>query len=100
MPEEYIAKRDPEAATAAERISEMEQCLVLLQNALEEHAGSLPEDASFAAALQTLTRYYESGEWLRDYELDEQGLLPKDLKRGVLAQDTVYDLLDRIRRPG
>ncbi len=26
--------------------------------------------------------------------LDELGLLPEDLKRGVLSQDGLYDLLD------
>ena len=45
-------------------------------------------------SLGELVRYYESGQWLRDYELDEQGLLPPDLKRGVLSQDGVYDLLE------
>ena len=45
-------------------------------------------------SLWELVRYYESGQWLRDYELDEQGLLPRDLKRGVLSQDGIYNLLD------
>ena len=45
-------------------------------------------------SLGELVRYYESGQWLRDYELDEQGLLPPDLKRGVLSQDGIYDLLE------
>lgn len=40
-----------------------------------------------------LDDYYTSGWWLRDYEADEQGLLPDDLKRGVLSQDALYDLL-------
>lgn len=46
--------------------------------------------------LQELTAYYEGGQWLRDYELDEQGLLPPDLKRGVLAQDAVYNFLEEL----
>lgn len=41
-----------------------------------------------------LTAYYEGGQWLRDYGLDEQGLLPPDLKRGVLSQDGVYNFLN------
>ena len=40
-----------------------------------------------------LEDYYSSGQWLEDYEADEQGLLPDDLKRGVLSQDALYDLL-------
>ena len=47
-------------------------------------------------SLGELVRYYEGGQWLRDYELDEQGLLPKDLKRGVLSQDGIYNLLDQL----
>ena len=42
--------------------------------------------------------YYDSGQWLRDYETDEAGLLPKDLKRGVLSEDAVYNFLADIFR--
>lgn len=42
--------------------------------------------------LDMLEDYYTSGQWLDDYEADEQGLLPEDLKRGVLSQDALYDL--------
>ena len=43
--------------------------------------------------LHLLDAYYTSGEWLDDYEADERGELPPDLKRGVLSQDALYDLL-------
>ena len=46
--------------------------------------------------LRGLTDYCDSGQWLKDYALDEQGRLPKWLKRGVLSQDGLYDLLCRI----
>lgn len=46
--------------------------------------------------LKILIEYYESGRWLQDYEADEQGLIPKDLKRGVLSQDGLFDLLNEI----
>lgn len=45
------------------------------------------------AMLVCLTEYYEGGQWLKDYEADEQGLIPSDVKRGILAQDTLYDFL-------
>ncbi len=41
-----------------------------------------------------LRDYYENGQWLRDYEADERGELPSDLKRGVLSQDGLWDLLN------
>ena len=40
-----------------------------------------------------LREYYENGQWLRDYEADERGELPVNLKRGVLSQDGLWDLL-------
>ena len=43
------------------------------------------------AMLVCLTEYYEGGQWLKDYEADEQGLIPSEVKRGILAQDTLYD---------
>ena len=46
--------------------------------------------------VRLLDEYYTSGEWREDYEADEAGLLPADLKRGVLSQDGVYDLLTEI----
>ena len=46
--------------------------------------------------IRVLTEYYESGLWLSDYEADEKGLLQKDLKRGVLSQDGLYNLLSGI----
>ncbi len=45
--------------------------------------------------LRLLQEYYTSGEWLADYEADERGELPPDLKRGVLSQDALYDLLEK-----
>ena len=48
------------------------------------------------ALKRKLIRYYEGIGWTLDYSLDEAGMLPKDLKRGVLSQDGVYDLLSDI----
>ena len=81
---------------AADRIRQMELYFDILQKIADKNPDTLREDASTKAILQALIQYYESGQWLRDYELDEKGLLPQNLKRGVLAQDAVYDFLDRI----
>ena len=45
-------------------------------------------------ALDRLTEYYESPLWREDFEADEAGLLPPDLKRGVLGEDGLWDLLE------
>ncbi len=44
--------------------------------------------------LRQLEAYYTSGQWQEDYEADERGELPPGLKRGVLSQDALYDLLE------
>ena len=44
--------------------------------------------------LKALSDYYSSSAWKRDYAADEAGLLPKDLKRGVLSEDGIYALLE------
>lgn len=81
---------------AVERIKLMEDAFDQLQKAEAQDAAMLFEDASLKKLLQVLKQYYEGGEWLKDYELDEKGLLPQELKRGVLAQDEVYNFLERI----
>ena len=42
--------------------------------------------------IDRLTEYLESGAWREDFEADEAGLVPGDLKRGVLSEDGLYDL--------
>ena len=41
-----------------------------------------------------LSSYYKSL-WKDDFEADEKGLIPKDMKRGILSEDGLYDLLSR-----
>ncbi len=46
--------------------------------------------------VRLLDEYYTSGEWQKDYEADEAGLFPADMKRGILSQDGLYDFLMKI----
>ena len=46
--------------------------------------------------LDALTAYYGSEAWKKDFAADEAGLLPPTLRRGVLSEDGVYDLLEEI----
>ena len=58
----------------------------LLSSALEQ----LPSIQSDAYELSS---YYESDLWMEDYEADEAGVLPANVKRGVLSEDGLYNLL-------
>ncbi|MBR1848500.1 MAG: DUF4298 domain-containing protein [Lachnospiraceae bacterium] len=43
--------------------------------------------------LVSLEAYYTSGLWKEDFVADEEGQLPADLKRGVLSEDGIYNLI-------
>ena len=76
-----------------ERINRMEQALdeaVSASAALDE---ALDRYAAAQAGLAELTAYYESGQWMEDFDADRAGKLPRNLKRGVLSEDAVYNLL-------
>lgn len=79
-------------AEAVIRISHMEELFDLVTVALRNVSSKISYD-DIQEATETLSDYYSSGEWLHDYELDENKLLPSDLKRGVLSQDGLYELL-------
>ena len=65
-----------------ERITHME---ALFDRALSERV--IPAE---------LRDYYTGGQWLEDYEAEERGELPADLKRGVLSQDGLWNLLEEL----
>ncbi len=89
------------------RISQMEQYLDEILSALKTRPDTISTDTLLRGKIQALKDYYDSVQWLKDYECDERGELPADLKRGVLAEDTLYDLFstlehldkDKIRWP-
>ena len=72
----------------------MESVFDEVQNALAE--GVDIEDALLQEKIEILIQYYESKQWKIDYSADERGELPADLKRGVLSEDGVYNLLNDI----
>ena len=78
---------------AIKRIQQMELYFDILTKTAEVNPEALWEDDLIGEMLQRLSSYYEDGQWLNDYELDEKGYFPQCLKRGVLAQDSVYNFL-------
>ena len=47
--------------------------------------------------IAALKEYEGSGLWLKDYEADERGALPRDLKRGVLSQDGLDEVFEEAK---
>lgn len=84
-----------------ERIAQMEAYMDEAAAALHGLAAALERYAAAEPKLRALEEYYRSGQWLRDYELDEAGKLPPTLKRGVLSEDALWDVLrdwDELRK--
>lgn len=79
---EYYEKLFDEVSEKVSKISEKD-----FQK--EEYAKLIPK-------IKELTAYYESKEWKEDFEADEKGLLPKNLKRGILSEDGIYNLLEEL----
>lgn len=77
-----------------ERIICMEQRMDRVSLAVEELRNAMDKLKDVKDDIESLKEYYESGLWRQDYEDDEAGKLPEDLKRGVLSQDTLFDLLE------
>ena len=89
-----------EAVTQRERIERYERMLDRAERAVRQLEEARDAFESVRDDLAALERYYTSPEWRADYEADEAGLLPADLKRGVLSQDGIDSLLERAREAG
>ena len=76
-----------------ERIQYMEELLDFIIEARKEQNINPQKSARIQEASRILAEYYGSDEWKRDFADDEAGILPKDLKRGVLSEDGIWNVL-------
>ncbi len=86
------APDDKEIRERIERVREMEAAMERLQKAFSDDRPAREFSDAVRNDLARLDSYYHA-EWIEDYEADERGEFPPDLKRGVLSQDGLYDLL-------
>lgn len=59
---------------------------------------ALEQFRAISSDMEELIAYYESDLWREDFNADEEGKLPADLKRGVLSEDGIYNLLTDYQR--
>ena len=81
-----------------ERITYMEQILEEATEAVSSLTEALEKYSTIRDKLQELSAYYGSEQWRQDFDDDSAGRIPQDLKRGVLSEDAVYNLLADITR--
>ncbi|MBR1538164.1 MAG: DUF4298 domain-containing protein [Bacteroidales bacterium] len=81
-----------------QRIAAMEAAFDRTAAAVQALETALDDYESVKIDIDRLTNYLDTGAWREDFEADEAGLIPKNLKRGVLSEDGLYDLLTDIVR--
>ena len=79
------------------RIRKMERNLDRALAAVKRLSTALDKYEDAQVAIAALDQYYGSEEWRQDFEDDEAGRLPADLKRGVLSEDGIWNLLTDCR---
>lgn len=80
-----------------ERITEMEGRLERLKEIVEQLDSALEAFAEAKTDYIALDQYLGSAGWHCDRADDEAGLLPADLKRGVLSEDGIWNALEEYR---
>lgn len=81
----------------AERIRQMEQRLERSAAAVMALSAALDRYEEVKEDFSALEAYYGSETWKQDFADDEAGLLPPSLKRGVLSEDGIWNLLTDAR---
>lgn len=71
----------------------MEERLDAVSAAVEQLTAALDKYQQVADSLAELNAYYGSDLWKQDFAADEAGQLPHDLKRGVLSEDGLWNVL-------
>lgn len=79
------------------RIRRMERNLNTAVAAVKRLTAALDKWEAVQDAIAALDEYYGSDLWRQDFADDEAGLLPADLKRGVLSEDGIWNLLTDAR---
>ena len=79
------------------RIRKMERQLNSATAAVKRLSVALDKWEDVQEAIAALDEYYGSDLWKQDFADDEAGRLPADLKRGVLSEDGIWNLLVDVR---
>ena len=102
----WIAMQDDPELTAVVRSRQLHiyrngQKVLVLAGKSAALAAIKDESAASLKAIKEdvaeLSKYYGSELWKLDFAADEAGNLPPDLKRGVLSEDGIWNLLSDYR---
>ena len=83
--------------TRKERITQMENLFDQSNEVIQRLKQAIADFQALQPTIDELDNYYKTN-WRSDFEADEKGKLPADLKRGVLSEDGLWDLLEEYQR--
>ena len=78
------------------RLEQLTGRVALMEEAFDRVSAAVAKKKAYPELhedVDNLERYLGSGQWKEDFESDERGELPENLKRGVLSEDGLYNLL-------
>ena len=78
-----------------QHIFRMESILDKAIKKMDELEKSISEYEEFQSEIQELEAYYTDAQWKEDFANEEKGRFPEKLKRGVLSEDGIYNVLER-----
>ena len=97
----YSKKNQFKKRLAAENVPQhlfvMEGILNRATQKIDALEKKIAEYEAFQAEIQKLEAYYTSPQWKADFAADEAGQYPDKLKRGVLSEDGIWNMLERNR---
>ena len=77
-----------------ERIKKMEERLNRALQVVMKLSAALDDYVESQEDVRVLESYYGSEEWKKDFADEEANRLPKDLERGVLSEDAIWNMLE------
>ena len=80
-----------------ERIEHMGKILEQTNKVAAKLFEALEDYAELREQYREMVSYYNSDQWTKDFDSAMAGELPDDLNRGILNEDTVYDLIVKNR---
>ena len=84
--------------TRIDHITHMESLFDKSEEVIKRLETALEDFSNLELDIAELEAYYTSPQWRKDFEADEGGKLPKGLKRGVLSEDGIWNLLGEYKR--
>ena len=79
-----------------ERVREMEDASNRVESMVKLVNQGLDRYTQLQKDIDLLRNYMESRQWMEDFEADEAGKFPKDMPRGVLSEDGLFNLLNKV----